>query len=1214
MSMAVDTSAPSAPAAPDLLAASDLGSSSTDDLTSDTTPSVAGSGGSAGDTMTVTATKGATTKSCAYVVGSATSCELPELTDGTWALSGTLTDPAGNTSAAGTGLNISVDGTGPVATSGPDVASASDSGPSSTDNITSDTTPTVSVGGGSGGDVATVTATNGSSSVSCSYFVGSATSCDLPALTDGTWTLSGSITDAAGNVTPAAPSVPLTVDTTQPAPGTPDLDATSDTGSSSVDNLTNDSTPTVSVPGLSAGDQVTLSATNGSTTKTCTYTVGTAASCDLPALTDGTWSLSASVVDAAGNTGATTSPAGLVVDSSAPAAPGAVDLVAASDTGTSSTDDATSDTTPALSVAGGSAGDTVTLTATNGTTTRTCTYVVGTATSCDLPALTDGTWSVSGTLTDPAGNTSSAGPSLNLTVDATAPALPARPDLSASSDTGKSSTDDVTADSTPFIEVPGVEAGAAVVVTATKGGATLTCTYVAAPGTTGCWLPELGDGAWSVTATATDTRGNTATTAQPIDLRIDTSRPFDGTANITGTTDSGGKKGGSSAPKTTTTVPKGGGPTSTTVPATVPKSPPGVPDLRTASDTGADPADNLTSDRTPLVGIEGLAAGDSVTVTARKDGRTVKCTYVVGESEGCELPELTDGTWTVSAGVVDLAGNAATAPDTLGIEVDSAAPVEVLTVSTSDDPADGLMDIRVAGASDGALVTVTATDGTTTVRCTYVASAETTGCALEGITPGNWSVVATSADSAGNTGTDSAPYSFARTAPPSPVAPEEDAGGADGAAPGGGQSGQVPTEETIRLLASMLALLAIRRRSDDGPTRLGDEDRDSSGVAEFAAGSGSGGLDERADAYRPPRWDRLDDWMCAAAARVARLSPVFGRAMDDGSYLRALAGIFWLAMPVTGAALGVAAAVSTDSVVSLPALGLFVALLVVGTLDAFAGLAAASAYLVAILLGGGMDSTDALRGFLGLAAPMFLVGLVASAMRPYRRASVDDHVWNRSVDFVLIPLIGAWAAGAMFSAVPHLSGYDVAWSGRVGTVELVALLVLSGRYVLENAARLLVSVRLARIENEVFPEPVDGQRPLSRVVRTVVFAFVAWVFIGGNWWLGAGTVMFLLPKIVETRSGRFPNFPAVHRFVPRNLVRIVVMLFVMLWWGLLVNGAVDTNEIQWAFVLMGIPGLALGVVDWFAREGEEWPSTFLSRVLGVATLAVGVALVRGWLP
>ena len=1214
LSLAVDTTAPSAPAAPDLATASDTGSSSTDNLTADTTPTVSGSGGSAGDTMTITATKGATTKTCSYVVGSATSCDLPDLTDGTWALTGTLTDPAGNTSAAGTGLNITVDGTGPVVTSGPDLAASSDTGASSTDNSTADSTPTVSVGGGSAGDVATVTATSGSSTFTCSYVVGSATSCDLPALTDGTWTLSGSVTDAAGNSTPALPAVSLTVDTTSPAPGTPDVEAASDTGPSSTDNLTSDTTPAVSVPGLSVGDQVTMSATNGSTTKTCTYTVGVAASCDLPALTDGTWVLSASVTDPAGNTGTTTSSTNLIVDAAAPFAPGGIDLLASSDSGASSTDDATNDTTPAVSVPGGVPGDKATITATNGSTSVSCTYVVGSATSCDLPVLTDGTWAVSGTFTDAAGNVSPAGPSMNIVVDTTASAVPARPDLAAISDTGGSPTDDVTSDSTPFIEVPGAEVGASVVVTATRDGRTLTCTYVVSATEAGCLLPEMSDGTWSVTATVTDTRGNTASTAQGLDIRIDTSRPFAGTATTKGTSGTGNTKGGNSGSRTSTstTVPRGDrSTTSTTVPKVVPKSPPGIPDLRTTSDTGKDPSDNLTSDNTPLVGIEGLSTGDKVTFTARKDGISVNCSWVVGTGSGCELPVLDDGTWRVTAHVVDLAGNEADAPDTLDFTLDTSAPVDVLTVSSTDAPGDGRMDMKVAGARDGAIVTVTATNGTTTVTCTYVASAETSGCTLEGVSSGNWNVVAVAADDAGNQGGESAPFPFTLEEGTIPAPPADEK---DGGSPGGGQRGDFPAGDSVRLIASMLALLAIKRRADGGPTRLDEDDRDSTGVAEFAAGSGSGGLDERSDAYRPPRWERLDDWMCTAAARSARVSPVFGRAMDDGSYLRALAGVFWLVVPAIGAALGIAAARSTGSVVSLPSLGLFVALLVVGSLDAFAGLVAALAYFAVVVTGGGMDSSDALRGFLGLSAPMFLVGLVASAMRPYRRASVDDHVWNRCVDAVLIPLTGAWAAGTMFSAVPHLSGYDVAWSDRVGTVEIAALLVLIGRYVLENAARLLVSVRLARIENESFPEPLDGQRPVSRVVRTVVFAFVAWVFIGGNWWLAAGTTMFLVPKLVETRADSFPNVPALFRYLPRNLPRIVVMLLVMLWWGQLVDGAVDSHDVQWAFVLMGVPGLAVGIADWFGREGEEWPSTAASRVLGAATLVLGIALVRGWLP
>jgi hypothetical protein len=415
-------------------------------------------------------------------------------------------------------------------------------------------------------------------------------------------------------------------------------------------------------------------------------------------------------------------------------------------------------------------------------------------------------------------------------------------------------------------------------------------------------------------------------------------------------------------------------------------------------------------------------------------------------------------------------------------------------------------------------------------------------------------------------------------------------------------------------MASILALVAIKRRRDDEPTRLGEEDRDSTGVAEFAAGSGSGGLDLRDDAYAPPRWDRLDEWVCSAAAGASRFSPVLGRAMDDGSYLRALVGLFWLAFPAVAAVLGVVAAGSTDNVVAMPALWVFVALLVVGTLDGFSGLVGAAVYLVTVVLGGGIDSTDAVRGFLGIAAPMFLVGIIASATRPYRRASVDDHVWNRCVDFALIPLFGAWAAGTMFTAVPHLSGYEVAWSDRVGVVEFAALSALVVRYLFENAARLFVSVRLARIENETFPEPVDGQRQVSRIIRTAVFAFVAWVFIGGNWWLAAGTAMFLVPKLVETKAVVFPNSAQLHRFLPRNLVRVVVMLLVMIWWAQLVGGAVDSHEVQWSFVLMSVPGLFLGVADWFGREGDEWPSTTASRVLGIATLALGIALVRGWLP
>ena len=413
----IDGTAPSAPTGVDLLASSDTGASDSDNNTNDTTPTMSATGGANGDTMTISATNGTSTVSCSYVIGSATNCTLPTLTDGTWNISATLTDPAGNTSTSSSALPITIDGTAPSAPSGLDLLMASDTGSSNSDNFTGDNTPTLSAAGGINGDTMTISATNGGTTVSCSYVIGSATNCTLPTLTDGTWNISATLTDPLGNESEASSALPVTIATSPPSRPAPDLLPSSDTGRSNSDNITNDSTPEISIPGAIAGDVVTVSATNGSSTVTCTYTVGSATSCSLPALTDGTWTLSASVTDAAGNSGPATGTLSLSVDSSAPTAPTSPDLLPSSDTGNSDSDNNTNDVTPSFSLPGGSNGDTVTMTATRGNETKSCSYVVGVATSCDLPTLTDGTWSVSATVTDAAGNASPASPPLSLSID-----------------------------------------------------------------------------------------------------------------------------------------------------------------------------------------------------------------------------------------------------------------------------------------------------------------------------------------------------------------------------------------------------------------------------------------------------------------------------------------------------------------------------------------------------------------------------------------------------------------------------------------------------------------------------------------------------------------------------------------------------------------------------------------------------------------------------
>src|SRR6185503_8536692 len=158
-----------------------------------------------------------------------------------------------NPSVASASLVVTID-TAAAAPSAPDLQAASDSGNSSTDNITNDATPTVSGNGAEAGAAVTLYDTDGTT-------VLGNTTADLSgnwtitssALADGNHTLTVKQVDIAGNPSVASASLVVTIDTAAAAPSAPDLQAASDSGNSSTDNITNDATPTVSGNGAEAG-------------------------------------------------------------------------------------------------------------------------------------------------------------------------------------------------------------------------------------------------------------------------------------------------------------------------------------------------------------------------------------------------------------------------------------------------------------------------------------------------------------------------------------------------------------------------------------------------------------------------------------------------------------------------------------------------------------------------------------------------------------------------------------------------------------------------------------------------------------------------------------------------------------------------------------------------------------------------------------------------
>ena len=100
------------------------------------------------------------------------------------------------------------------------------------------------------------------------------------------------------------------------------------------------------------------------------------------------------------------------------------------------------------------------------------------------------------------------------------------PTLATASDTGISSTDKITKDNTPDINIGGLTSGATVTLTATPAsGTAVTCTFTATSTTGTCTFPTMADGTYSIVATQTLGGATTAASTALANVKIDATRP-----------------------------------------------------------------------------------------------------------------------------------------------------------------------------------------------------------------------------------------------------------------------------------------------------------------------------------------------------------------------------------------------------------------------------------------------------------------------------------------------------------------------------------------------------------------------------------------------------------------------------------------------------------------------------------------------------------------
>ncbi|WP_458259219.1 Ig-like domain-containing protein [Enterobacter roggenkampii] len=720
--------------------------------------------------------------------------DLAGLKDGDASVQVSVTNVNGNSASAG--REYSVDATAPTITintlATDDILNAaeakSDLTVSGTSTAEAGQTVTVSL---NGKDYTTTVSADGSWTLNVP-------AADLAGLTDGSVTVTASVSDKAGN--PASVDHNLTVDVTVPA-----VTINTIAGDDVINVAEHSQAHVISgtATGAAAGDKVTV--TIGGQTYTTVldaagnWSVGVPASV-ISGLSDGTVTVTASVTDAAGNTG--TGSHNVTVDTGLPS----VSFNAISDDNVLNAVEKGQD----LSVSGTSANlaegtvVTVTLTGKNSTATTAAdgTWSL-TVPAADLAGLGQANYTLNATTTNGVGN--SVSNTANLLVDTALPTVT----INTVAGDNVINAAEVAAGQTLSGTVANAEAGNT--VTVTIGGNSYTATVqndltwsVNVPSDV---LTALGNGSLSVTATVTNGHGNTGTGEREIaidanlpGLRVDTVAGDDVINTIEHAQNlivSGSSDG--LAPGTALTVTINGKDYAATVladgtwSAAVPSAdvsawPEGTVKISVTGDSAAGNPITISHDvtvdlATVAISINPIATDDVInaaekgadlvlsgatinveagqTVTISLNGKIYSAT--VDDSgnwtwtvPSADLAGLKDGDASVQVSVTNVNGNSASAGREYS--VDATAPTVTINTLATDDilnAAEAKSDLTVSGSSSaeaGQTVTVSLNgkDYTTTVSADGSWTLNVPAADVAALTDGSVTVTASVSDKAGN--------------------------------------------------------------------------------------------------------------------------------------------------------------------------------------------------------------------------------------------------------------------------------------------------------------------------------------------------------------------------------------------------------------------------------------------------------------------------------
>lgn len=416
---------------------------------------------------------------------------------------------------------------------------------------------------------------------------------------------------------------------------------------------------------------------------------------------------------------------------------------------------------------------------------------------------------------------------------------------------------------------------------------------------------------------------------------------------------------------------------------------------------------------------------------------------------------------------------------------------------------------------------------------------------------------------------------------------------------------------------SMKTLASSRKTSDsnDSPsqgsiTQTGDVD-----LSSLAVTPGRGDLASHAQTHIT---EKAHHSFIKWAKKVSGPSPILTVVLSDANYLRAMIGGFAYILYPAAVVVGYLASVSAHKQALPPSLLFVILFAVFGTLDAFAGLLVAVAFMVPIIISGNVNNFTTAFTLIGISQVAISPMLIAINIRPLRRRVTDfASFWEKMTDFILASILGGWAVEAIVEGLPGLAGVQLAIAnhGRLIGIWVAGLIFL--RYSLEETATYLFPKKFA----ELAPSLNHRKKKhlvLSMILKIATFGIVAVSFIGFNLFFITGLVMYALPLILSFVHHKFPKKSAIKKWSPKGVVGIVVMTSFGTSLGIIVQKHIQDARVYMlaAFVLLSLPGFLLSILGFFGADpekawNEEGIGKIFYRLMGVVFFVLLLITIHG---